>query len=306
MSKFWNTVKRYGRINPLALEDFDFGRQLGSGHEATVWEAYPKMGNKVTLQLPRTMALRQVRTVGYRKDQLEQLENGSKIHSKMCVHPNISTHYWTFKDKENYFELVEYLRGKTVEELHFPEDMDIGRKEFIALSIMKEVMEAVRYMHRNGTSHGDICPSNIMVLDLNNNGNVLNDDPAVRLIDFGYAQSWNIGGERSAPKSHKLGYGKYTAPEVLWKAHSESKADIFSVGAVLYFLLLGRPLGPDDSPDNFNFKKFDEPVDDPVWKSISPESRNLIKDCLNHKPDYRPNIDLARRTVDSVLRYGFS
>lgn len=95
-------------------------------------------------------------------------------------------------------------------------------------SIIKQLLDAIEISHSNGIIHRDINPNNIM----------LTDDKQVKLIDFGICK---INDMINSATVYKLGTNAYSAPEV--HQHSENateKSDLYSLGAVIYFLFTGQ------------------------------------------------------------------
>lgn len=94
--------------------------------------------------------------------------------------------------------------------------------------IIKQLLDAIEISHSNGIIHRDINPNNIM----------LTDDKQVKLIDFGICK---INDMINSATVYKLGTNAYSAPEV--HQHSENateKSDLYSLGAVIYFLFTGQ------------------------------------------------------------------
>jgi len=94
----------------------------------------------------------------------------------------------------------------------------------------------------------------------------------------------------------KLGTAYYIAPEVIKKSYNE-KCDLWSCGVIMYILLSGEPPFNDSRADNdaimkkVEIGKYD--IEQGVWKSISPEAKDLIKDLLTYDPSDRISAEAA-------------
>ncbi|MCP3141306.1 serine/threonine-protein kinase [Pyxidicoccus xibeiensis] len=118
----------------------------------------------------------------------------------------------------------ERIRVVRVEELNRPERM--GRLK----DAMLQVCEALAYIHGHGLVHRDLKPSNIMV----------DEDRQVRLMDFGLAKF--LADDVAITEAGKLvGTYRYMAPEQILGEPLDGRADLYSLGVILYELLSGRP-----------------------------------------------------------------
>jgi serine/threonine-protein kinase len=103
-----------------------------------------------------------------------------------------------------------------------------------AVGIMTAVADALAVAHAAGIVHRDIKPANILV----------DDDGAVQLVDFGIAATPAGADALTAPQT-MVGTLRYAAPERLAGNDSTPRSDVWSLGAVLYELISGRPAAPD-------------------------------------------------------------
>ncbi len=147
-------------------------------------------------------------------------------------HPNLIGVYDFGEAGGMLYIIMEYVAGHSV--YHAAYGKAIDPKEVIRL--VSAVCNGLTHAHDNGIIHRDIKPSNIL-LDLN-------AEP--KIGDFGLARPI----ERKVEEGEEIfGTPHYTAPEVVNAPHSvDSRADIFSVGVLLYELLTGRLPDPDPRP----------------------------------------------------------
>ena len=187
-------------------------------------------------------------------------------------HPNIVNIYEIFEDRKKYYIITEFCEGGELFE-------QITKKGFYneleAAKIIKQILQAVNYLHQLNIVHRDIKPENIMLLSHNLD---------LKLIDFGTALE--------VPKGKRLkkfiGTSYYIAPEVIMEDY-DSKCDIWSCGIILYILLCGFPPFNGHSNkqiyNNIRFQKLYFSQDE--WKGISKEAIELIKNMLNKNPENR-------------------
>lgn len=93
---------------------------------------------------------------------------------------------------------------------------------------MRQILSGVQYLHSNSIIHRDLKLGNLF----------LNDDLHVKIGDFGLAAKIEFDGER---KKTLCGTPNYIAPEILNKKGHSFEVDIWSIGCIMYTLLIGRP-----------------------------------------------------------------
>lgn len=134
----------------------------------------------------------------------------------------------------------DYLVKKGTQEkvgviyLEYIDGIELGKssiENFTAkekFSMVKQLLDAIEISHSNGIIHRDINPNNIM----------LTDDKQIKLIDFGICKIKDMINSETV---YQLGTNAYSAPEV--HQHSENateKSDLYSLGAVIYYLFTGK------------------------------------------------------------------
>ena len=131
--------------------------------------------------------------------------------------------------------VMEQVNGKTIREvIRTGERLPFSR----AIAVIRGILEALEYSHRNGIVHRDIKPANVMLTTAGD----------VKVMDFGIARALD---DASATVTHAwtvVGTANYLSPEQARGEVADSRSDIYSVGCLLYELLTGRPPFLGDTP----------------------------------------------------------
>jgi serine/threonine-protein kinase len=159
-----------------------------------------------------------------------QFEREAKILATLR-HPNLPrvTDYFTFSDQE--FLVMDYIEGQSLEEIMALQPG--GLDEFTVLGWADQLLSALEYIHRHGLVHRDIKPANIRVTP----------DGQVFLVDFGLVKVFDPASPKTATAVRGLGTPQYAPPEQYDAelGHTESRSDIYALGATLYHLLTDQP-----------------------------------------------------------------
>jgi serine/threonine protein kinase len=136
-------------------------------------------------------------------------------------HPNILTVYDVGDQDGDPYLVMEYLEGETLDSII---RSGLPLSLVYKLGIVIELCKGLNYAHQHGVTHRDIKAGNIMVLK----------DGSPKIVDFGIARIGDSGQTRTG---QVIGSVSYMAPEQLRGDKVDSRADIFSLGVVLYQLL---------------------------------------------------------------------
>jgi len=141
-------------------------------------------------------------------------------------HKNILKVFEKFDTPEKIFFVLELCRGKSLRD-------DVAEhgpyKEHQAVVVISQILDALQYMHSKGIAHRDLKPDNILYADKSRK--------LIKLIDFGYSK--DVNNEKN--QQTMVGTPDYVAPEVMQGTIEDVyKVDLWSVGCVTYFLLLGE------------------------------------------------------------------
>jgi eukaryotic-like serine/threonine-protein kinase len=130
-------------------------------------------------------------------------------------HPGIATIYELFRTDDDLLMVMEFVRGETFD--HMIERLG-----------PLQVLDALGHAHRVGIVHRDLKPANLM----------LSEYGAVKIMDFGIARV--VGTEHLTSDGLMMGTPAYMAPEQVLATEVDARADLYSVGVVMYRLLSGN------------------------------------------------------------------
>lgn len=207
---------------PKTLGKYRILGPLGQGGMGEVYKAYQA-------DLGRTVAIKTLLAGEHASpDSLERFLREARVAAKL-VHPNIVQIYDIGAEGRLRYLVMEYVEGRTLKDLL----AERGRLDVpSALRIARSVARALQFAHERGIIHRDIKPANIL----------LDRQGRVRILDFGLAKSLTEGGGLTAGGA-MIGTPCYMSPEQAFAAPEEvdARADLYSLGAVLYEMLTGRP-----------------------------------------------------------------
>jgi serine/threonine-protein kinase len=140
-------------------------------------------------------------------------------------HPGIATIYELFRTDADLLMVMEFVRGDTFDRII---ERDGALPAPRAASLCAQVLDALGHAHRVGIVHRDLKPANLMVTEYG----------AVKIMDFGIARV--IGTEHLTSDGYMMGTPAYMAPEQVLATDVDARADLYSIGVVLYRLLTGN------------------------------------------------------------------
>lgn len=191
---------------------------IGVGGMAVVYKAYDNIDDRI-------VAIKILKDEYLTNEEFKRrFKNESKAIAVLS-HPNIVRVFnVSFGDRIQYI-VMEYVNGITLKE-YIEQQGAINWKE--AVHFMGQILAALQHAHDKGIVHQDIKPQNILLLQ----------DGTIKVTDFGIARFSRVDTNTTSDKA--IGSVHYISPEQARGEVTDDKADIYSVGVVMYEMLTGQ------------------------------------------------------------------
>jgi eukaryotic-like serine/threonine-protein kinase len=225
---------------PGSIERFRVLRRLGTGAQGEVYLAHdPVLDRRVAIKTFTGEPLSDTATQ-------DALMNEARIVSRF-KHPHIVPIYEAGHYRHGVYLVFEYVEGDTLARVVERGPLPIER----ALAIMRDVLDAVAAAHDQHILHRDLKPANVLI----------GEDGRARITDFGIAMPVDAVSE----DNRLWGTPRYLAPEQLDGRPVTERADVFSLGVLLYEVLTGRKA--------FDGRDTKEILQQVVSRELTPPSR---------------------------------
>lgn len=271
---------------------YEIHELLGVGGMAYVYKAYDNIEK-------RWVAIKILKEeLAGNSDFLRRFRNESKAIAVLS-HPNIVKVYdVSFGDRIQYI-VMEYIDGITLKQ-YIEQQGEIKWRE--ALYFTVQILRALQHAHEKGIIHRDIKPQNIMLLE----------DGTIKVTDFGIARFSQAETQTMTDKA--IGSVHYIAPEQARGGYINDKADIYSVGVMLYEMLTGQlPFVADNAVSVAIMQMQAEPTPP---SRINPSIPKGLEEITMHAMEKNPaqrfpsaadmleDVERFRRNPEIVFHYG--
>jgi WD40 repeat protein/serine/threonine protein kinase len=221
------------------IKGYHLREMLGEGGFGAVYKAsQPSVGRDVAIKfiLPG---------LANQPDFIRRFESEAQLIARL-EHPHITPLYDYWRDPDGAYLVMRWLRGGSLADLLKPGALDV---ETIA-RILEQVAGALSLAHRNGVIHRDIKPGNIL----------MDEDGNAYLADFGIAKDLKQGDASGTQMDAIVGSLDYISPEQARSEPVTPRTDIYSLGVVLYEMLVGEHPFPKITSVERLYKHINDPL----------------------------------------------
>jgi len=241
--------------------------ELGKGGMGRVYKVLDKEVNaKVALKLIKP-------EIASDKKTIERFRNELKV-ARDIAHKNVCRMYHLGKEEGAYYITMEYVSGEDLKSFIRRSGLiSVGK----AISIANQVCEGLSEAHRLGVVHRDLKPQNIMI----------DQDGNARIMDFGIARSLRAKGITGS--GVMIGTPEYMSPEQVEGKEADQRADIYSLGVILYEMVTGRVPFEGDTPFSIGVKQKSEIPRPPkeINEQIPEDLNRVILRCMEKERENR-------------------
>jgi serine/threonine-protein kinase len=257
-------------------------KELGRGGMGIVFHAYDKeLKEQVAIKILSPL-------LSNDHDALERLKREVSA-ARRITHSNVIRIHDISEVNGLHFISMEYFHGTNLKE-HIKKNGPLSPMQ--AFNIAAQVCEGLEAAHREGVVHRDLKSQNI----------ILDNTNRVKIIDFGLARTAHLEGMTATGLI--MGTPEYMAPEQVSGKRIDERADIYSLGIILYELFTGRVPFTGDSAIAVGFMQLKEEPAPPsqINPAISPAVEKVIGKALQKDPIHRfRTITELRRELESAV-----
>jgi eukaryotic-like serine/threonine-protein kinase len=281
---------RKSALTARRLGQYVLVQEIGQGASGMVYRARHAL-------LRRPVAIKLLSPEMTNDASAARFEQEAQMTSQL-THPNTVAVYDYGRTPEGlFYYAMEYLSGIDLDRLV----REFGpQSEGRVIHILRQVCGSLAEAHRIGLIHRDIKPANIV---LTRRGGVCD---VVKVLDFGLVKAVHVGPAKGAAANAVVGTPHYMSPEAIQKpAQVDGQSDLYSVGAVGYWLITGKTLFDGERVEALLAQQVKSEPPSPserLGRQVSADLEQLILRCLAKNPDQRlPGAEALGEALDHCV-----
>ncbi len=216
----------------------------------------------IDVMLDREVAIKMLRPELARQAQLAERFRSEAVTLARLNHPNIATLYSFLRQNDDFFMVMEYVRGETLEQIMRRGPMNCET----AVTLFCHALEGMEHAHGMNIVHRDIKPANLMMTERG----------SIKVMDFGIARV--LGTDRMTRAGHLVGTIEYMPPEQVRGGETDARSDIYSLGILLYEMITGRV--PFMSPSEYDLMRAQVEDPPPPPRQFAPQTPVAIEQSI--------------------------
>lgn len=243
LTEYQAQLVQRGRADGFFLDDYKILDQVGKGQMGGVYKASHESGQIVALKILPASKAKNTHVLG-------RFQREARLLTQID-HPNVVRAFQVGESGGVYYIVMEFLEGETLDEV-------LERRTRLPIAeatrLMCQTLDGLQHLHERRMVHRDMKPANMMLTPVAEKGKPdTTEDATLKILDIGLGREMF---DEDAPEGQietqltqegsVLGTPDYLAPEQAKDARTaDIRADIYSVGCVLYHCLTGRPPFPE-------------------------------------------------------------
>jgi len=253
--------------------------KLGQGSYATVYKAHHKSngGDYAVKVISREK-------IGSAKLQMN-LEQEISI-MKEINHENVVRLFGTFTSKNNIYLVLEFCGGGDLQ-LFIRKNKRL--EESVARRFLIQLARGLHFLHSKNIIHRDIKPQNLLLSEFSPNA-------TIKFADFGFAKHLHEASMAQTPCGTPL----YMAPEIFEMKEYDAKADVWSIGCVLFEMCTGEPPFKGSNHRELFMNIRSKSLRLPSNVTLSPEVTEILQRLLELNPQRRVSLDMLYRVTERM------
>jgi serine/threonine-protein kinase len=247
------------------IGNYKIEAKIGEGGMGAVYRGVDTM-------LDREVAIKALRPELASQDSIVERFRTEAVTLAKLNHPNIATLFSLFRQGEELYMVLEFVRGETLDSI-------LTRRGALpaeeAIPVFCQVLDGIDHAHDLGIVHRDIKPANMM----------LTEKGTLKVLDFGIARL--LGSARMTRAGNIIGTLEYMAPEQVRGLETDGRSDIYALGMMLYEVLVGRL--PFDTQNEFELMKMQTEVMPQPPRQLNPAIPEAVEEAIMRAVRKDPN-----------------